>query len=852
MDDFIAPVRGIIKALYTATKLAKRVSKATTSAPEEQTLQIAETARSLQSVSEECSRDIGDAYKHVLGSCGLSFSAALLHDEISAEQLKELRIKIIDGINDCPDYDEDEEYIFDKAPFTKLEQSLHECAIVCLRIFKRIRDRILQEKRPTSRLEEDVDSNRLNTKRISFTRKPVPQAIENRTSLLSSTPKELSRSAEVSKKPEPPKPPNPWSLEDSPTLDTQFGYGSPTKFSISSTVRGSPRDVSPSTKPDGPISREIRHQREVVKFRLNANEEFLEKRRRSKINFQNELKNIMLSSDGGPVAKPGTSWNSPLCGGPVSPMSPNLCQETRISGSGYEVLMTRQRSQGQASRGSRTSSMIQSQPGVGILQRNDSQASQDSIFGLGAVEPLSPPRSTHRRSDNLATTLQLPDFGKGVEPGIEAVNGIDHDDGKMLVHEGNTVTPAASVKSIDHQMRHDSSFYKFGGFCEGAKMFMKGATTYKQVKRPAGNFSSMISAKCPKCAYETNWQAIENDAKMDVTGTGIQGSGGIRYRQRFLSKCHVKTSSHEEPYYACIFCIEEKRTLEPHDATLFFSAALLIRHLAKHPQPMSPIAGLHVLYGVQPAHTVDFDVHFAVPHTKTTQYNMSEISSKVYSRPIAHATMSNHFKITHPKSRDAAGEPILHFAAGARIVGVTFPEKFGGQWCRGYHDGDRGIFPASSITLDLPGPEDVLMNAQNSLVAFAKWDFKPKDTKEGGWLSFKKGEKITCIGYAFQDQWCWSGQTSKGKWGLFPQAFVESLCMDNGSSSGSVSKGLGARIASIPLGKKKSARPERSISIVSNSSSGIRSIESINGQPGLEVVSGRVVRGAGVDEFASR
>ena len=215
---------------------------------------------------------------------------------------------------------------------------------------------------------------------------------------------------------------------------------------------------------------------------------------------------------------------------------------------------------------------------------------------------------------------------------------------------------------------------------------------------------------------------------------------------------------------------------------------------------------------------------------------MTEIAAKVNSRPSGYAIVSNHYKPTHPKSRDPDGNPILHFAAGALIVGISFPEQFHGQWCIGYHDGDRGAFPASSITLDLPNREDRVMNAQSTLVTWAKWDFKPKDLKDGGWISFKKGEKISCVGYAFQDQWCWSGQTSKGKWGLFPSAFMDELRVDDGTGAAPASRGLGARIASIPLGRKKTTRPpERSGSLVSNGSSGAKSARS--GQPGLEVMS---------------
>jgi len=80
MGDLIAPVKGIIKALDAGTKLAKRVAKATTSATGLQILQITESAKTLQDSLEECSRDISDAYRQVLGSCGEAFTKALLED----------------------------------------------------------------------------------------------------------------------------------------------------------------------------------------------------------------------------------------------------------------------------------------------------------------------------------------------------------------------------------------------------------------------------------------------------------------------------------------------------------------------------------------------------------------------------------------------------------------------------------------------------------------------------------------------------------------------------------------------------------------------------------------------------
>lgn len=311
--------------------------------------------------------------------------------------------------------------------------------------------------------------------------------------------------------------------------------------------------------------------------------------------------------------------------------------------------------------------------------------------------------------------------------------------------------------------------------------------------------------------------------------------------------------------YACIFCIEEHRTVEEHDATVFLSVSKLFAHLAKHAQPLPNIAGLTILYGFQPPELLDFDIHFTTPEQRFPQFSMMEIAPKASSRPSATASITHHPKNTRSGYRDPEGNPTLHFAAGARIVGITFPERFHGQWCIGYHDGERGSFPANTVTLEMPIREDVLMNAQSNLVAFAKWEFKPpKDAKEGGWLRFSKGERISAVGYTFQDQWCWSGQTgtgSKSKFGLFPASFVEGLREDTGdravegrghgkfgTSPGSVkSGGLGLGSLGSIIGRHKSSHGHgRSASVRSSGSTESGQNGGLGGmvaiQPGLEVV----------------
>ena len=79
-DDFTASVKGITKGLDTGLKLAKRIAKATGSASAAQSLQVSESARSLQKALEGSSKEINEAYRHAVASYGEAFSKALVDD----------------------------------------------------------------------------------------------------------------------------------------------------------------------------------------------------------------------------------------------------------------------------------------------------------------------------------------------------------------------------------------------------------------------------------------------------------------------------------------------------------------------------------------------------------------------------------------------------------------------------------------------------------------------------------------------------------------------------------------------------------------------------------------------------
>jgi len=812
-----------------------------------------------------------------------------------ADRLKELKNEMRDKIDECQDFEEDPDS-FEPAAFASLQQESQKCYAECISIFSHVRAQILEPRivSPVDQLKDDrVFLTSMREQPLS--RKPVPSGFTEPQFAQA----EFSHASLGAFAVEPPK------------SKSSCAINSPSQFDIGPSAqltarRLSSRDISPSSLP---IQHAVDPQpnyiaKEVVRYRISANDEFLERRRQSKITFQNELRKQSISSS--PSARSmerpstadkrisgaieenrvsgmyedGSFMPIPQFGNHVMASSPVEGRLSMASSSSYDRMVSGQRSlrqNSQDTRNSRTSSFLHD----GIAQRQDlhrqdSITSQDSIFGNRAAAqsptlPLSPPLSDHGISGsldigNLAATLKTPQFGQNVEDGMEVVeNPSDWSSEKIAVDRSNNPNaencfsgeiPAESVKLVEYPMRYNTSFYQFRGFCEGAGILMRGRTGedwYKIVKRPSGHYSATVSAKCSKCSYEVGYNDLQKDKILDrwfsllccqyahadsQLVTGIYMNSHIRWRQRFITKSHLRATNVESGTYACIFCVEEQKTVEDHDATVFFSVQQLFRHLAKHPQPLPRVSGVTVIYGLQPLTVLDFDIHFTTSVLKVPEFSMSEIHQKVATRPSAHAYQTYHPKQNTSGSRSPTGEPVLHFAMGARIVGITFPERFKGEWCSGYHDGERGSFPASAITLEQPAPEEYMMNTKSTLVATAKWDFKPKDAKDVHWLKFSKGERISCIGYSFVDHWCWSGQNSKGKWGIFPQAFVANLVdgtsFPHGTSPGTARNStFGSRISGFSLGRR-SARHDRSGSIRSTGSGG--SVGMIHEeQPGLEI-----------------
>ncbi|TVY78513.1 hypothetical protein LSUE1_G008168 [Lachnellula suecica] len=875
MSNDIAPgVKSILKAIDSGIKLGKRVARSSVYAPAAQVLQISESASNLQKSLEGSSKAIKDAYDISVKKCGEPFVNALLNEREN-NQLKELRIDLIDHSDKCQDFDENP-LLFDPVAFTNLQKEGEKCCVQCIAIFHAVEEGLLDMEIQSFTMEEDIRddrgflssmrSNRENSRdastRDASARKPVPPPSRQPAHVgqLQITP------------PRPLKQKSSWAIDN----PSNFELGSPVSAisSVTASFGVSPRTMGPALLAQDPGDALLVSPNsaqgtqlipwELVHSRIATNDEFLERRRNSRTLFQDEIQRSVNSIEEDRASETFSDgvMRLPISGvAEMQGSSPVEEHTSRTSSSGYDTFISRQRSQGQASQATRSSR-------------------------ASSIYPLTPPMSEHSASGStdkwqtMASALQVPRYGSNVEEGLEVVPNtlterqllaasekeanfttekeipyetgieatfdpdnekmLDAGNEKMLVTEEHQShfqsTSAASVRSVDHPMRHDSSFYKSGGFCEGARAMMRGETGFKVAKRPSGHYSATVSAKCLNCAYEVGWNDVEKDRLLDRSG--IYGSSGIRWRQKFISKCHVKTTSIEEPLYACVFCIEDNKTVEEHDATVFFSVSQLFRHLAKHTHPLPKVAGLQILYGYQPAEVLDFDIHFTTTEPKPSQWNMTEIATKVATRASAYATIAHHPKLNARTARDPDGDETLHFAAGAKIVGITYPERFNGQWCVGYHDGDRGSFPAANIMIERPAKEEVLMNPQSSLIATARWDHKPKDSKDGGWLKFSKGDKISCVGYQYQDQWCWSGQSSKGKWGLFPAAFVENL-QDGGKlpppSPTSTKGGFASRMPSFAIGRNKSSKTDRAASVRSVGSAGSAGNVAVYGQPGLEV-----------------
>ncbi|ROT40208.1 hypothetical protein SODALDRAFT_306264 [Sodiomyces alkalinus F11] len=398
----------------------------------------------------------------------------------------------------------------------------------------------------------------------------------------------------------------------------------------------------------------------------------------------------------------------------------------------------------------------------------------DSITGAGGNREAGGSREDYLRPVGRTPTIP-PNFPPGVEDGIEAVPIHNDRDGLIPVNEDPSAPAALAVarpiRQLDFRdctIGSKSSFYLYKGFCEGAKSVMRGEAGVRRSKRP-GMAGSQPVARCLFCMYDLDYHKVEMDLKGDVQGGHTLQ--GISYRMRFLRKSHISTKRNDEFLYGCIFCVHSNRTLDVCDATVFFSAKQLFKHLARHPRPLPEVPGITVVdeHSVPAELTNNFDLHFKrAPVPSPLEHRRDEVAQ------LPTATVTKTVKKMYGMRRLSDQTPVHELAEGARISGVEFPAKYRGEWVTAWHDGEQASVPFDIVRLDPPPMSEIRMGAMSHATATARWKFAPKSKEEGEeWLKFEKGEEITNISWLHADHWCWSGTNSKGKWGIFPQAFIE-------------------------------------------------------------------------------
>ncbi|KAK3291131.1 uncharacterized protein B0H64DRAFT_420457 [Chaetomium fimeti] len=350
----------------------------------------------------------------------------------------------------------------------------------------------------------------------------------------------------------------------------------------------------------------------------------------------------------------------------------------------------------------------------------------------------------------------------------------------------------ASPRIPDCDIRQDSTYYKLRGLCKGATKFRKdgnwdsiklinedeygaGATGAGDMMRASDGitvpfqYETAKVGACGDCGYAHDLDEVE----LDMTGNAeaVRSSeSGARYRLRLLFKSHLRQGNSTETLYACLWCVQAGTTTREGDATVFRSAKDLLRHLTRHPQPLPIISGIFTCYGPLPNSVPqDFDLHLPeTPAPVPMPENVARLATAVAVKD--HYRRPGRGKLDKPPKYDA---DMLEFMEGARIVGIIFPEKWGGKYCLGRHDGEFGAFPAKVIELREPQETEIPIGGENGMSATARWKWQPPATAGSPWLSFGKGEVITNVQCLYADYWCWSGTNSKGKTGVFPQSYID-------------------------------------------------------------------------------
>ncbi|OAA80907.1 RING finger domain-containing protein [Akanthomyces lecanii RCEF 1005] len=369
------------------------------------------------------------------------------------------------------------------------------------------------------------------------------------------------------------------------------------------------------------------------------------------------------------------------------------------------------------------------------------------------------------------------------------------DDGLIVVESDSRPSEPAPARSRkDCSIGNNSSFYLCKGFCNGAEEVIMGGLGVKKQRRPVGFTGTATVARCTSCVFELSFQDIENDL-------GKQNSGNLRqsnvgYRLRFLQKSHIQTKRPDDILYGCLFCIRLGRTMDPSDATVFFNVKSLFNHLARHPRPLPDIPGVVIIDGpdVPEQYRNDYDLHFTKPpvphpaleHEQETAMMPTGVAKEPARRMYGQRLLADR-------------TPALELVVGSKVTGLSWPSKYNGEWCMGWYDGVNASVPLEALRLDPPPSRDIKMDGTSHVRAKSRWKFSHKDKDKTEWLKFDKDEIITNISWVYPEHWCWSGTNSKGKWGIFPQAFLDTNTVQELSAVNS------QRASSLSSEKNKSA-----------------------------------------------
>ncbi|CEJ85021.1 hypothetical protein VHEMI03647 [[Torrubiella] hemipterigena] len=314
-----------------------------------------------------------------------------------------------------------------------------------------------------------------------------------------------------------------------------------------------------------------------------------------------------------------------------------------------------------------------------------------------------------------------------------------------------------------------SSFYLSKGFCEGAKEVVRGGIGVKKTKKPGFSATATV-ARCSSCLFELNFGDLEND--INRLDKGNLSQQGLRYRLRFLQKCHVATRRSDDSLFACPFCVEQGHTLDEGDATVFFSVPALFRHISRHARPLPKVTGFSVVELQDiPGHlTNDYDLHLPLPAVSHPALDNAD-----YSLSLPSGIAKDHVRRTVGLRLLPDRTPALEMVQGGRVARLSFPSKYGGEWCMGWHDGMHASIPFDCLRLELPPEDQIRIGTPSNIQAKARWAFTYKDKESKvKWLRFKKDEMITNITWSYPEHWCWSGTNSKGESGIFVQMFIDS------------------------------------------------------------------------------